>query len=429
MDRLPGFRDFYPEPLPHTDVWSADARQYIFDCWRATARRYGFREYDGPPLEPLELFTTKSGDEIVGQLYNFIDKGERGISLRPEMTPTLARMVAAHERAYKKPIKWFAIPQLFRYERQQKGRLREHFQFNADIVGENDPAADAEIIALLIDSLRALKLTEDDFVIRLSSRQAWQQFYQRGTQNAERGDDAARAYEFYQVIDKLEREDPAVSRTKLDTLGFNYDEVTGFIAASQPTPELQRVLDNLAARGLGGFVKIDYNVIRGLAYYTGVVFEAFDKKGEFRAIAGGGRYDNLVKLMSGGKVDLPALGFGMGDVVLLELLKARGVLPKFDAGVDVFCLIEEEALRAESLKLITDLRGAGKVVEYSFTPLKPDKQFKRAMELNAASIARIERTADGALLVKLKNLKTREERAVALADAASSVGLPAKDTQ
>ncbi len=421
MDRLPGFRDFYPEPLPHTDVWSADARNYIFNAWRGAARRYGFREYDGPPLEPLELFTTKSGDEIVGQLYNFIDKGERGISLRPEMTPTLARMVAAHERAYKKPIKWFAIPQLFRYERQQKGRLREHFQFNADIIGENDPAADAEIIALLIDSLRALKLTEDDFVIRLSSRQAWQQFYQRGTQNAERGDDPARAYEFYQIIDKLEREDPAVSRTKLDKLGFNYDDVTGFIAASQPTPELQRVLDNLAARGLGGFVKIDYNVIRGLAYYTGVVFEAFDKKGEFRAIAGGGRYDNLVKLMSGGKVDLPALGFGMGDVVLLELLKARGLLPKFDAGVDVFCLIEDETLRAESLKLITDLRGAGKVVEYSFTPSKADKQFKRAMELNAANTARIERTADGALQVKVKSLRTREERVVGFADVAGAV--------
>ena len=413
MDRLPGFRDFYPEPLPNTDVWSADARNYIFNAWRGTARRYGFREYDGPPLEPLELFTTKSGAEIVGQLYNFIDKGERGISLRPEMTPTLARMVAAHERAYKKPIKWFAIPQLFRYERQQKGRLREHFQFNADVIGENDPAADAEIIALLIDSLRALKLTEDDFVIRLSSRQAWQQFF------AQRCSDPAKSYDFYQIIDKLEREDPAVSRTKLDKLGFNYDDVTGFITASQPTPELQRVLDNLAARGLGGFVKIDYNVIRGLAYYTGVVFEAFDKKGEFRAIAGGGRYDNLVKLMSGGKVDLPALGFGMGDVVLLELLKARGLLPKFDAGVDVFCLIEDEALRADSLKLITELRSAGKVVEYSFTPSKADKQFKRAMELNAANTARLERTADGALQVKVKNLKTRDERTCAPADAAT----------
>src|SRR5258706_1036174 len=124
MDRLPGFRDFYPEPVPHADHWSAYARQYSFQQWRATARRYGFREYDGPPLEPLELFTTKSGDEIVGQLYNFTDKGERAIALRPEMTPTLARMVAATERAYTKPIKWFAIPQLFRYERQQNSRLR-----------------------------------------------------------------------------------------------------------------------------------------------------------------------------------------------------------------------------------------------------------------------------------------------------------------
>ncbi|HSY43545.1 MAG TPA: ATP phosphoribosyltransferase regulatory subunit, partial [Candidatus Acidoferrum sp.] len=178
MERLPGFRDFYPEPLPHTDVWSAAARQYIFDQWREMAQRYNFREYDGPPLEPLELFTTKSGDEIVGQLYNFTDKGERNVALRPEMTPTLARMVAAHERQYKKPIKWFAIPQLYRYERQQKGRLREHFQFNADIIGESDPAADAELIALLIDTLRSFGLTEADFVIRLSSRNAWQEFFE-----------------------------------------------------------------------------------------------------------------------------------------------------------------------------------------------------------------------------------------------------------
>src|SRR5204863_3991115 len=139
----------------------ADARQFIFEKWRMVARRYGFREYDGPPLEPLELFTTKSGDEIIGQLYNFTDKGERAVALRPEMTPTLARMAAAHERNYKKPIKWYALPQLFRYERQQKGRLREHFQFNADIIGESDLAADAEIIALLLDALRALKLTSD----------------------------------------------------------------------------------------------------------------------------------------------------------------------------------------------------------------------------------------------------------------------------
>src|SRR5213079_679762 len=201
MERLPGFRDFYPEPLPQPNVWSCDARQYIFNTWRSVARRYGFREYDGPPLESLELFTTKSGDEIVGQLYSFQDKGNRAVALRPEMTPTLARMIAAHERNYKKPIKWNAIPQLFRYERQQKGRLREHFQLNADIFGETAAAADAELIALLIDSLRSFGLTEKDFVIRLSSRNAWHDFFVRHE------GDPAREYEFYQIIDKLERED------------------------------------------------------------------------------------------------------------------------------------------------------------------------------------------------------------------------------
>ncbi len=283
MERLPGFRDFYPEPLPHPDVWSADARQYIFGRWRSVARRYGFREYDGPPLEPLELFTTKSGEEIVGQLYNFNDKGERAVALRPEMTPTLARMAAAHERNYKKPIKWFALPQLFRYERPQKGRLREHFQLNADIIGETDLAADAELIALLIDSLRAFGLTVQDFVIRLSSRNAWQEFHARGQ------GDPAKAHEFYQVIDKLEREAPEQSRPKLAALGFSLDDVTAFIREGQPTAELASIVANLSARGLGDFVKVDYQVIRGLAYYTGVVFEAFDRKGELRAIAGGAR--------------------------------------------------------------------------------------------------------------------------------------------
>src|SRR5580765_7236849 len=221
MERLPGFRDFYPEPLPNTDVWSADARQYIFAKWRRTARRYGFREYDGPPLESLELFTKKSGDEIVGQLYNFTDKGGRDVALRPEMTPTLARMVAAHERNYKKPIKWFALPQLFRYERQQKGRLREHFQFNADIFGETDPAADAELVALLIDSLRSFGLTSDDFVIRLSSRNAWQEFYEVRSARSEVRSDASRQYEFFQIIDKLERNAPEESEKKLSALGFS----------------------------------------------------------------------------------------------------------------------------------------------------------------------------------------------------------------
>jgi histidyl-tRNA synthetase len=404
MERLPGFRDFYPEPLPHSDVWSADARRYIFDGWRAVARRYAFREYDGPPLEPLELFTLKSGQEIVGQLYNFVDKGGRPVALRPEMTPTLARMAAAHERHYKKPIRWFAIPQLFRYERQQKGRLREHFQFNADLIGEPGPAADAELLALLIDTLRGFGLTADDFVVRLSSRNAWQDFFRQRSPTAEN------EYPFYQIIDKLEREAPEESRKKLAALNLSLDEVNEFIKAGRPTSQLEEIVQNLQARGLAGFVKIDYHVIRGLAYYSGVVFEAFDKKGDFRAIAGGGRYDQLLHLISGGKVDLPALGFGMGDVVLLELLKARGLLPKFASTIEGWCLIEDETLREPSLALVQHLRDAGYAVDYALAPAKSDKQFKRAVELQARFTFKLDRLPDGELVVKLKNLATREEK-------------------
>jgi histidyl-tRNA synthetase len=409
MERLPGFRDFYPEPLPHSDVWSAEARRHLFDRWRETARRYGFREYDGPPLEPLELYTLKSGQEIVGQLYHFADKGERQVALRPEMTPTLARMIAAHERSYKKPIKWFAIPQLFRYERQQKGRLREHFQFNADLIGESGPAADAEVIALLIDTLRSCGLTDEDFVIRLSSRNFWQDWF---TQHC---GDKTKEYDFYQAIDKLERVGSEETLVQLKVLGIaKADEILDLVTNSQPTAELEIILKNLAARGLASFVKVDYHVIRGLAYYTGVVFEAFDKKGDFRAIAGGGRYDNLVKLISGGKVDLPALGFGMGDVVLLELLKARGLLPVFDSQVDAYCLIEDESLREASLGLVQSLREKGFAVEYSLTPAKSDKQFKRAMELKARFTVKLVPAPQGGLEIKLKDLTTREEKIMSL---------------
>lgn len=421
MERLPGFRDFYPEPLPQPDAWSANVRTHIFDTWRAVARRYGFQEYDGPPLESLELFTTKSGAEIVGQLYNFTDKGERPIALRPEMTPTLARMIAASERAYKKPIKWFALPQLFRYERQQKGRLREHFQFNADIFGENDVAADAELIGLLIDTLRALGLTSDDFVIRLSSRNAWQDFF------STRCLETSKAYDFYQIIDKMEREDPAKSEALLQALGFSLAEVKHFIESAVPTAELQLILDNLKARGLADFIRIDYNVIRGLAYYTGVVFEAFDCKGEFRAIAGGGRYNNLVKLLSGGKVDLAGLGFGMGDVVLTELLKARKLLPQFGVKLTAYCLVEDETLRPATLGLIQTLRDAGLGVDYPLVATKPDKQFKRAQELNAEHVIRLDRQEDHSVVAKVKNLKTRTEVDLPLAEVAGHI-LSAKTT-
>ena len=282
---------------------------------------------------------------------------------------------------------------------------------NADIIGESDVAADAELIALLIDTLRGLGLNHEDILVRLSSRNAWRDFFL-----AHNGD-PSREYDFYQVVDKLEREDSEVNEQKLKSLGFSLLEVKTLITEGKPTTELQTIIDNLSARGLEDYVKVDYGIIRGLAYYTGIVFEAFDRKGEFRAIAGGGRYDNLIKLISGGKVNLPALGFGMGDVVLLELLKARGLLPKFDAGMDVFCLIEDESLRAESLKIIHDLRWAGLRVDFSLTPAKPDKQFKRAQELQARHILRLERAEAGELKTKVRNLQTREEKILGTAEA------------
>ena len=360
MNALPGFRDFYPETLA--------LRRFIFGKWRAVARRYGFREYDGPPLEPLELFTQKSGDEIVGQLFNFVDKGDRAVALRPEMTPTLARMVGAHHRDYKKPIKWFAIPQLFRYEKQQRGRLREHFQFNADIIGETDVAADAELIALAIDTLRSFGLTEQDFVVRVSDRRAWQQKF------TATGIAADQQYAAFQAIDKMEREPVEKTREKLAAVTPKVDEILAFAGQTTPAGDLKTVFDKLG--DLAGYCQVDFKIVRGLAYYTGIVWEIHDRKGELRAIAGGGRYDNLLKLVSG--VDLPALGFGMGDVVLGELLKERGLLPKPEAIVDCYLVIADEALRLAALKLAHELRDAGCAVEYALMPAKVGKQFQAA---------------------------------------------------
>ena len=398
IERLPGFRDFFPDPVPNPDLGRMAERQYIFKTWRQVARRYGFREYDGPPLESLELYKAKSGEEIVHQLYHFTDKGKREVAMRPEMTPTLARMVSCHQRNYKKPMKWFSVPQLFRYERQQKGRLREHFQLNADIIGDANQVADAELIALVIDVLRACGMDHEDFVIRLSSRDAWQSFFEA------RCDEPEKSYSFYQIVDKLERETPEISAEKLGQIGISYDEVSAFIQQAQPTEDLQIILEQLEARGLGDYVKIDYGVIRGLAYYTGVVFEAFDRKGHFRAIAGGGRYDHLIKLISGNKTDLPSLGFGMGDVVLADMLRDKGLFPKSTPAVDVYCQILNEDLRLESISSIQAMRDNGIAVEWPMAASGGNKQFKNALELGA----RYTITLLGGGLLELRDLKSRE---------------------
>ena len=406
MQLLPGFRDFFPDDCAR--------RNYILETWRTVARRYGFVEYDGPVLEPMALYEKKSGGELVGQLFDFTDKGDRHVAMRPEMTPTLARMVAARERDFKKPLKWFCVPQFFRYEKQQRGRLREFYQLNCDIIGEASPAADAEMVAVVIDMLRGFGLGEKDFVVRLSSRTAWQQFF------AQAGGTADDEYEFFQIVDKAERNPPEKTDAALAKFGLTAQQVLDFMRSRTPTAELAPILADLVARGLGGFVEIDYAIVRGLAYYTGVVFEVFDRSKNERALAGGGRYDKLLSLMSDGKADLPALGFGMGDVVLANLINdtpaAKAQLDAWlarERAADVYVVIAKEERRPEALGLVQRLREAGQRTDFPLTAAKIGKQFQTAEQLGARVAVLV---GDEWPQVKVKTLATREETLVAASD-------------
>ena len=387
--RLPGFRDFAPEDFA--------ARAHVFEVWRRVSRCYGFAEYDGPPLEPLGLYVEKSGREIVGQLYSFRDKGERDVSLRPEMTPSLARILAERSRSLPKPIRWFSVPQLFRYERQQRGRLREHFQWNVDIVGEDGVAADAEILAVALDGLRELGLTDADVRARVSDRRLLTALLRA------LGVGEAQALDAFTVIDKLEVEGPERSRKRLaNEVGMSPEgavELLSLLAGglgdvSARFPEradvteagarVREYLAMLEAMGLGAYVELDLRIVRGLAYYTGIVFEIFDRSGELRAICGGGRYDSLFELVGGSP--LPAVGFGMGDVVLTELLREHALLPDPTRSVDYYVVSVSAEERPRALELAHALRARGRSVTYSLRKQSVGKQFKMAAAQGARAV-------------------------------------------
>ncbi|WP_395743387.1 histidine--tRNA ligase [Prosthecobacter sp.] len=400
-----GFREFFPEECA--------LRNYIFDTWRAVARRYGFVEYEGPVLEPTDLFRKKSGDEITSQLFCFTTKGEDDVSLRPEVTPSLARMATARQRDFKKPIKWFQIGSCFRYETPQRGRTREFVQFNADILGDASLATDAELIALAIDTMREFGVSTEDFEIRLSNREIWNLYL------AERNIAPEQTSAFLQIIDKIERAKPEDTENKLAAIGLSLANVRAFMAsADENNPAFAALRENLAARGLWQYVRIDATIVRGLAYYTGTVFEVFDKKHGLRAVAGGGRYDKLCALMSDGKVDMPAAGFAMGDVVLGILLsKTPGAQMKLTSAllaassIDAFVVVADEAQRGNALAAVQALRAAGVRVDYSFGPQKVGKQFQAAEDRKA----RLAITFGAEYPeVVIKNLLARSQSAVAV---------------
>ncbi|MEP7070986.1 MAG: histidine--tRNA ligase [Verrucomicrobiota bacterium] len=411
MQALPGFRDFLPEACAR--------RNYIFATWREVMRRYGFLEWDGPVLEPTELYRKKSGNEIVGQLFNFTDKGDRAVAMRPELTPTLARVIAANERQFKKPIKWFSIPQCFRYEKQQRGRLREHFQLNCDLIGEAGVEADIELIALCIDLLRAFGFARDDIVVRISDREFWTEFLEARDVPPEQWP------QMLQAIDKSEREPR--ERTA-ENLGRIADAVFQTFAEGGTSARLQSLMQGLAARGLKEFATIDLKIVRGLAYYTGVVFEAFDRKGKFRALAGGGRYDNLIGQLSDGAASLPAVGFAMGDVVLGDLVdetaaaSAQLAAALQTSPADIFVIIAKEDRRTDALRVVQELREAGWGADYPLVAAKVGRQFQTAQQLGARAALVF---GDEWPQVAVKNLENGQQQLVPKEDIlAHLAGLP-----
>ncbi len=419
---LPGFRDVFPDALAR--------RRHIFAVWREVAARYGFEEYDGPPLEPVELYTRKSGEEIVEQLYRFTDKGERDVALRPEMTPTLARMVAQRAAQLKKPIRWFSIPQLFRYERQQRGRLREHFQLNVDIIGESGPLADAEVIAVAVDIVRLLGFGPGDVRARVSDRRVLSASLadHHGVREGELPGVLA-ALDKYDKSPEAAQEGleralggggPAAKRAQA-LLGFfaSLRDPAALLALDAAGP-LRECVAALGAMGLGDFVDVDFRIVRGLAYYTGIVFELFDAGRALRAICGGGRYDELLKQVGG--VDLPCAGFGMGDVVLGELLAERGAGPPSEPQVTVFLAVVGDEDRPAALALAHALRDRGLRVEFALRRQALGKQLELAAARGARAAVVIgpEERAAGQGVVRL--LASGTEQRVPLTQLARDYG-------
>jgi histidyl-tRNA synthetase len=401
LQALTGFRDFLPKDTA--------ARNYLFEIWRSVARRYGFVEYETPILEDTALYLKKSGGELSTQLYRFEDQGGRDVTLRPEVTPSMARLVAQHQRDFPKPIKWFEIGQCFRYERPQKGRGREFFQFNVDIVGEAGPQADAELISLAIDTMLAFGFQAGDFIVRVSDRQAWVDFATK------RGVTEAGITDFLQIIDKLERDKPEVTEQKLAAMGITTDEVNAFIANPEnASTAFETIRAELTARGLGDYLSLDLSIVRGLAYYTGVVFEVFDSKKSMRAVAGGGRYDTLVETISDGAVSMPATGFAMGDYVIRNLieetphaeLNMAAWLQRNAAACEIYLVLADDSKRPEALEILSDLRNAGISCDLPFSAAKVNKQFQNA-ERSGARFALV--IGSDLPELKLKALSSRSE--------------------
>ena len=404
-----GTRDFYPEEMR--------LRNWLFQKFHSSSLSHGFEEYDSPIIEHEELYTRKQGEEITQQLYNFEDKGGRKISLRPEMTPSLARMVMARSGALPLPIKWYSIPQCWRYERTQRGRGREHYQWNVDIWGMEGIEADAELLSVMVHMFTSVGLTHDDVVVRISSRKVLEEVL--GSLGIE-GDSFTKACVIVDKMDKLPEEDVSA---QLSDLGISDSSITTIQSVlsvtelpelrdilspdSMAVSELERLFQLLESYGISEWTTFDASVVRGLAYYTGPVFEAHDRGGELRAICGGGRYDRLIGTLGGR--DLPATGFGFGDMVIMELLSEKGLLPDISSRVSDVVFSMNESLRGAAMEVSSKLREAGRRVDLVLEPKKMKWVFKHAERTGAERLVMVMPAEWDSGKVRIKDLQTGEE--------------------
>ena len=418
---LKGTRDFYPDFQRKLN--------YIFENWRKVAKVYGFEEYEGPYIESFDLFSKKSGEEIEAQIYAFEDKGGRKIAIRPEITPTLARMIIQKAGELPKPIRWFSIPRLNRYERPQKGRLREFFQFNIDIIGEDSILSDFEVIGCAIDSLRIFGLTKDDFVLKFNNRKSVQNILESlGFNNSE-------IAIIYKNLDKKGKIPDEVlwDNLKKELNGKDIGAIEELFGVGNSIEALRMFVEKyeisedsiidiiefynfISKTEFKDYIEFDISIVRGLAYYTDIVFEIYAKGENLRAIAGGGRYNKLISLLSDGKVDLPAVGFGIGDAVLLELLSSKGLIPDLKYNVDFYGIYFTNLPSEYFLNIIHKLRENGYSVIYSLKREKISKQFKNADKYNAKYALIIGDEEEEKEMVKIKDLKTSKERTMFLTE-------------
>ena len=398
-----GMRDFYPEDM----AW----RSRVFDAFRAAGEAAGFRQYDACVVESYELLARKAGEEVGEQIYHFFDKSERHLALRAEMTPTLARMVAQRQKELSFPLKWTTIAQCFRYERMTKGRKREHYQWNLDIIGEDSVLAEVEVIGAACDALRRMGLSSSDFKVHVSSRKFL------GELLAKSGIAADRHAQVFLALDKRGKMPDAEIAAMLKDGGLSDAEIEATFAIMETKdysacPELVELFRLAEIAGFSDCLEFDISVIRGLSYYTGVVFACFDTKGEFRAIFGGGRYDNLLTTIGGEPTS--AVGLGFGDVVVTELLKARLGEDAAAArkGVAIGFMFPEQ--RDAAVSLAARLRKSGECVDLALRSQKPKKFFSHAAESGAAKAVFLGPDDIEKGVARMKDLATREEKEISL---------------